>query len=150
MKVSTSVTINSTKEKVWQIISDIENSVNNIEGIMKIEVINPPGDNLIGLKWKETRMMYGKEADETMWVTHGKENVFYQTRAESHGAIYKSRFDIEEKGDACVLTMGFEGESVSLFAKIFNALFAGIMRKSMVKELDKDLQDIKKAVEALG
>ena len=93
--------------------------------------------------------MYGKEADETMWVTDGLANQFYQTRAESHGAIYVSRFEIDDQGDYCVLTMSFEGTAVSFGAKFFNFVFAGMMKKSTVKELDKDLQDIKKAVESL-
>lgn len=150
MKVSTNIRINSSKENVWKVISDIENSVNNISGIINIEVLNPPGENLIGLKWRETRKMYGKEADEIMWVTHGKENVFYQTRAESHGAIYKSRLEIEEKSDHCILTMSFAGEAVSLLAKFMNVIFSGMMKKSMISELDKDLADIKKVVESNG
>lgn len=149
MRVTAEIKINSTKEKVWQVISDIENSVNVISGIIKIEILNPSGDNLVGLKWKETRLMYGKEADETMWVTHAEQNCYYQTRAESHGAIYRTRLKITEEDEGVTLRMSFDGQAVSLMAKIMNIIFGGVMKKSMVKALNEDLEDIKKAVEAL-
>lgn len=149
MQVSTQIKINSTKEKVWQVIADIENSVNVISGITKIEIINPPGENLVGLKWKETRVMFGKEADEIMWVTHGEEYNYYQTRAESHGAIYRTRLTIRKVEDGVILRMSFDGQGTGLMAKIISGVFGGLMKKSMLKALDEDLKDIKKAAEAL-
>jgi len=148
MKVAASVKVNGSKEAIWKVISDIENSVNTISGIVNVQIIDPPGENLVGLKWKETRIMFGKEAVETMWITHGQENVYYQTRAESHGAIYLSRMAIEEEDDHCVLTMSFKSEGVGFFGKLMSKLLSGMMKKSMIKAIQEDLDDIKKAVEA--
>lgn len=50
MKVEAKVCIDSTKEQIWQVISDIENSVNTIKAIEKIEVLEKPADGLVGLK----------------------------------------------------------------------------------------------------
>ncbi|WP_438312815.1 SRPBCC family protein [Sporosarcina sp. FA9] len=148
MKVSAKININSTKEKVWEVIADIENSVNVISGIIKIEILNPAGDNLVGLKWKETRRMFGKEAEEVMWVTHSKKYDYYQTRAESHGAIYLSRLNITEENNGVVtLEMSFEGQASSLMAKIMSGVFGTFMKKSMTKLLEVDLEDIKKSCE---
>ena len=147
MKVSTQIKINNTKEKVWEVTSDIENSVHVISGITDIEIINPAGEDLVGLKWKETRMMFGKEAKEVMWITHSKTHEYYQTRAESHGAVYVSRLSIAEEKDGVILEMSFEGQSTSLMAKIMNGVFGSFMKKSMLKALDVDLQDIKRASE---
>lgn len=147
MKVSTNIKINSTKENVWNIITDIENSVNVISGIIKIEIINPT-DNLIGLKWKETRVMFGKEADEVMWITHAKKNEYYQTRAESHGSIYISRLSITKEIDSVDLEMSFESQGSSFMTKIMNGLFGGVLKKSMKKALLVDLNDLKKASES--
>ena len=85
----------------------------NISGINSIEIIQQPSDTMVGLKWKEGRTMFGKEAFETMWVTDAKDNEFYQTRAESHGAVYISRFDLSEENGQCTLTMSFEGQPQS-------------------------------------
>ncbi|MHA6261378.1 SRPBCC family protein [Sporosarcina sp. CAU 1771] len=147
MKVSTQVKINSTKEKVWEVISDIENSADFISAIMKIEVLTPRGESLVGLKWRETRKMFGKEAVEIMWITDSEENSYYQTRAESHGAIYISRLSITEESDDVILEMSFEGQSVGLMSKVMSKVFGGLMKKSMIKALEVDLQDIKRASE---
>jgi hypothetical protein len=147
MKVISQTKINSTKEKVWEVITDIENSVNVISSITKIEILDKPKDNIDGLKWKETRIMFGKEAEEIMWVTHYKKYDYYQTRAESHGAIYITWLNIVEENDVVTLKMTFESDSLSLTAKIMNGLFSGFMKKTMIKALGDDLKDIKETCE---
>lgn len=148
MEVSVKLAINATKEAVWSVISDIENSAQTIRGIETIEVLEKPAHGLVGLKWREKRIMFGKEAYETMWVTEAEENSHYQTRAESHGAVYISRLSIEENGDGCILSMGFKGEAQTLGAKISDIIFSGMMKKSTEKALYEDLEDIKKVAEA--
>lgn len=147
MKVSKSVYINSTKEKVWKVISDIENSSDIISGINKIEIVNKPKDGLIGLKWKETRTIFGKESTETMWITDSVENEYYKTRAESHGMIYIYELKISEGGGKTKLTMNFYGEATTFFGKIMSFIFSKMMNKSTEKMILEDLNDIKNYIE---
>lgn len=147
MKVSVEVKIKGTKEAVWQAITDIEHSIDWIAGIQKVEVLENPEESFIGFKWRETRIMFGKEATEVMWVTDAETNKGYRTRAESHGAIYISSFNIEEQNEECSLTMGFESEAVSIGGKLMDTFFGRMMKKSTEKELMKDLVDIKAFVE---
>lgn len=42
MKLSVDTTIEAPRERVWQIISDIENSERNISAIEQIEVLEKP------------------------------------------------------------------------------------------------------------
>lgn len=147
MKVSTQIKINSTKEKVWAVITDIENSASFISEITNIEIITPAEEDLVGLKWKETRQMFGKEADEVMWITDSQLNHYYKTRAENHGAIYVSRLEITELNDGVRLEMSFEGQGSTFMAKMMSKVFGVFMKKSMIKALEQDLQDIKKACE---
>ncbi len=116
MKVQVSIPIKASKESIWNVISDIENAEKNITGIEKVEVLEKPDDGLNGLKWRETRTMFGKEATEVMWVTDSEPNRFYKTRAESHGMIYVSTMEIESGEDHEVLTMSFEGEAQSFMS----------------------------------
>ena len=48
MKLSVQVEINDSKERVWNAISDIENSVHMISGIEKIEVLEKPEADFVG------------------------------------------------------------------------------------------------------
>lgn len=148
MQLSTSIEIDRPAEQVWAAICDIENCVNFISAIENIEVLEKPDDGFVGFKWLETRIMFGKEATETMWITHATQNEYYQTRAENHGAVYISKMIIDDLGEKSRLTMSFEGEAQSMFAKIMSALMSFMIKGSMKKAIYKDLQDIKAHVEA--
>ena len=149
MKISVDTEINSSKDKVWTVITDFENSPNVISGIVGLEVLEKPESGLVGFKWKETRKMFGKEADETMWITDCEDGEYYATRAENHGAIYRSKLSVEALGEnKTKLTMSFEGDSDSVLVKIISALMSVFMKKSMIKMLQVDLADIKRHVEA--
>lgn len=147
MKASVEINIKGIKESIWEVIADIEHSEKNIIAIENIEVIKKPVEGILGLKWRETRVMFGKAATEVMWVTDAVPNKFYKTRAESHGAIYITTLSILEKDTYCVLSMSFEGIAQSFIAKLSSAVFGRMMMKSTEKALLNDLKDIKRIVE---
>ena len=147
MQLEANICIDGTKEQIWQVITDIENSAKTIDAIEKIEVLEKPASGLTGFKWRETRIMFGKSATEVMWITDLVENEYYQTRAESHGAVYISRLQIETQGDETCLRMIFEGKPQGTFAKIMAAATGFIFKNATQKALYEDLRDIKAAVE---
>ena len=148
MELSVFVEIEKPLEDVWKAITDFKNCSNYIESIIKLEIIDEPKDTLIGFKWKETRVMFGKEATETMWITDYVENEYYQTRAESHGSIYISRLSIELVENYTKLTMSFSAEAQTFFVKIFSMCMGFVIKGSMKKALIKDLNDIKTHIES--
>lgn len=148
MELSVFIEIEKPLEDVWKAIIDFKNCANFIESIVKLEIIDEPKDTLIGFKWKETRVMFGKEATETMWITDYIENDFYQTKAESHGSIYISRLSVESVGKHTKLTMSFSGEAQTPFTKILSFCMSFLIKGTMKKALIKDLDDIKKHVES--
>ncbi len=147
MNVSTEIQIAKPKEAVWSVITDIENCTDVISSIIDLNILEKPEDGLVGLKWKETRMMFGKEASETMWITEAVDNQYYCTRAESHGSVYATRLSLSETEGNTVLTMSFNGEAQTFVAKIVSAIMGIMIKGSMVKAIKKDLEDIKKHVE---
>jgi len=150
MEISLDVAISGSRKDVWKVITDVENAAQTISGIEKIEVLEKPADGLIGLKWRETRTLFGKTATEVMWITDVKENTSYQTRAESHGAVYVSGLSIADEGRTTRLTMTFRSFPQTFGAKMMAAIMGVFFKKATVNALRKDLEDIKKAVEAAG
>lgn len=146
LPISLNIDINESKEKVWSVISDIENSKKNISGIKKIEILEK-GTPFKGLKWRETREMFGKEATEIMWIHECEEFQFYNVRAESHGSKYFTNFYLEEHTGTTNLTMEFTAEIMSPTAKLINFLMGWIFKKATIEALQEDLNDIKKVVE---
>ena len=154
MKIDCKLPVNASKEAIWAIIADYEHMEENITAITKVDILERPTskDSLVGLKWTETRTMFGQEATETMWVTESIPNQYYQTRAESHGAIYISRMYIstEKKEDGTeqnFVGMGFDGEARSFCSKVMMFLMGWMMVNATKEALMKDLEDIKALAE---
>ena len=147
MQLSVDIEISKPKSVIWTAITDIENCSNMLSSIIDLEVLNQPTETIVGLKWKETRKMFGKEATETMWITDFVENEYYCTRAESHGSVYITKLSLTEAGENTMLSMSFTAEAQSTFVKIISAIMSLFIKNSMQKELFKDLLDIKNYVE---
>ncbi len=150
MAVSASTEIKARREDVWRIISDIDSAKHNITAILDVEVLEraPAADSVLGLKWTETRKMFGKEAKETMTVVAEKPGYWYETRAQNHGTVYTSKMEIQETDTphSCTLLMSFDHQPLSLGARlmsVFSFLFEGSIKKAFAQ----DLADIKRVAE---
>lgn len=148
MEVNVNAQIDAPIEAVWKTITNFENSAEFISGITKIEVLHKPDIGQVGFKWRETRMMFGKEAAEDMWITEIIENQHYDVDAQSHGTKYSSRISVQEKSGGTFINMKFTGQPLTLTAKIMSKIMMPFFKGSMVKALQKDMDDIKVYVEA--
>jgi carbon monoxide dehydrogenase subunit G len=147
MRAAAQVDIEGSPKAVWNVVTDIENAAETIQAIEKIEILEKPKAKLVGLKWRETRTMFGKTATEVMWITGAAEASHYETRAESHGSIYKTRVSLHGHEGGTRLRMEFEGEPVTFGAKLMWGLTGFMFKGATRKALQKDLEDIKKKVE---
>lgn len=147
MIVEVQITINGSRAAVWTVITDMENASKTIGGIESIEILEKPVDGLVGLRWRETRMLFGKPATAEKWITDAVENEFYRTRAEDQGFVYLSTFAISEGSGGIVLTSSHDSQPQGFTARLLSIpmaiLFKGVARKAILK----DLNDIKVAVE---
>ena len=146
MIVEVQVTIKGSRTAVWNAITNIENAAEFISGIEKIEVVEKPATGLVGFKWRETRMYFGKPATVEIWITDAVENEYYKTRAESDGYLFLSTMNISESSNGITLTSTHDYKPQSSVAKLKSIsmfLFRGMIKKI----LQQDLNDIKSAVE---
>ena len=147
MTVTVSEEIDAPRERIWHLITDIDTWSDTISGIVSIEVLERPDTGVVGLKWRETRVMFGKEADETMWISAAEPSQWYETAAESHGSKYSTRLSLDDANGKIRLTMSFSAEPTTTAAKLMSLLsfmFNGTMRKL----LQKDLIDVRLAAES--
>jgi hypothetical protein len=147
VEVTAEIVIARPKEAVWQAITNIDDCRDIITSIIHINILNRPVNGLVGLKWEETREMFGKEATETMWITDAVENEYYATRAESHGSVYLTRLRIDDRGDTSLLSMTFSGLPQTALAKTLSFLMSPMIKSSIRKAVLKDLQDIRDYLE---
>jgi uncharacterized protein YndB with AHSA1/START domain len=146
MIVEAQVTINGPKAAVWAAITNIEHAAEIIRGIEKIDIVEKPANGLVGLKWRETRMLFGKPATVEKWITDAVENESYKTRAEDSGFLFLTTNRITESGGGVRLTSSHETKPQGIVARLKSLpmpLFKGMIRKAILQ----DLNDIKAAVE---
>ena len=147
MIVEVQVTINGSKAAIWATITNKENASDIIRGIEKIEVLEKPASGLVGLKWRETRMLFGKPATAEKWITDAAENEFYKTKAEDSGFVFVTIKTIAEGSGGMTLTEAHESSPQGFVAKLqsipMGLFFKGVIRKALLQ----DLLDIKTAVE---
>ncbi|HKB02550.1 MAG TPA: SRPBCC family protein [Gemmataceae bacterium] len=146
MVVEVQVTINGSKARIWAAITNIENASEIISGILSTEVLEKPANGLVGLKWRETRMLFGKPATVEKWITDAAENEFYKTRAEDSGFVFLSTMRVSESSGGITLTSSHETRPQGIVARLKSIplfLFKGVVKKALLQ----DLNDIKSAVE---
>jgi hypothetical protein len=146
MIVEAQVTINGSKAAIWAAITNIENGSKTISGILNVEVLEKPASGLVGLKWRETRMLFGKPASVDKWITDAVENEFYKTRAEDSGFVFVTTMRISESSGGTTLTSSHDSKPQGIVARIKSMpmfLFKGVVKKALLQ----DLNDIKSAVE---
>ena len=147
MGVKSEISIAASPEQVWKVITDIERSAEFISGIDEVKILNQPNSGIVGLKWEETRTMFGRSASEVMWITEVKQNVSYSTRAEHPGLVYISNFTLENVNGGTKLIMSFDPTVSGLARRIFSAVSGFLFKGATKKMIAQDLEDIKKAVE---
>jgi hypothetical protein len=147
MIVEAQVTIIGSKAAIWAAITNIEHASEIISGIENIEILEKPANGLVGLRWRETRMLFGKPATAEKWITDAAENEFYKTRAESDGFVFISTTSIAESSGGFAVTSSHDSQPQGIVARLLSIpmglLFKGVSKKALLQ----DLNDIKSAVE---
>ena len=68
------IKIKAPVSHVFDVFTDFKNMEKRVNGIKKIEFLNGDGEAVLEMKWRETRIMFGKEATEEMWISEIKAN----------------------------------------------------------------------------
>ena len=83
MQIVVATMIDAPREIVWARATDFEHAAEILSGLESTEVLERPESGIVGLKWRETSTMMGKQATETMWITAAREPDFYDAEAAS-------------------------------------------------------------------
>lgn len=140
---------------VWSVVTDIERAAEHIPAIKSIEILDGPRAGK-GLRWRETRVMFGREATEVMEIAEWKPPIshlsggMYVATATSHGAAYRSEVRVETIGIGSRLVFTFEARALTFLARILSAILAPMMHGAVRKALHADLEALKARCEQLA
>lgn len=136
---------------VWSVATDIEGTVEVLEGVTGVERLDGGDGFGPGLRWRETRVLFGREASEELEITAVEEGRSYTAEAESGGTRYHSVLRVEpaETGSLVTMTFGAEQARRRLLGRIADRVGATrAMERATSKALQQDLDDIVAAAEA--
>lgn len=146
MKVVCKTTINAPSKEVFDVFSDIPKADERISGIKKIEFLSSKKSGK-GTKWRETRVIMGKEASEEMWISSFDAPNSYAVEAESHGMKYYSKYTFDEVEGKTTARLVFTGEPQTFSAKVQGVIWKPLMNSMVKKPLEQDMQDLKNYIE---
>lgn len=142
-----SAEIAAPTECVFGVMSDFEHAADNISGITRVEMLTD-GPVGVGTTFKETRVMFGKEATETMKVTAFEPNSGYTLEAESCGCRYVSHLRCVPNGQGTRVELEMHATPLKFGAKVVSTLMAPFMRGGVCKAMAQDFADLKRVAEA--
>ena len=126
-------------EPVFAVYTDLAKAAERISDITALELLTqgPVGE---GTRWRETRVMFKKEAVEEMWITSFDPPRSYTVEANSHGMRHETLFEFAEEAGGTRVTWTFGGTPLTLGAKImapiFGLMMSGMMKKCLQRDLD--------------
>jgi uncharacterized protein YndB with AHSA1/START domain len=137
-KLELSRRVNAPRDRVFEVFTDLSRAAERISGIRRLEILTdgPVGK---GTRFRETRVMFGREATETFEFTDFQPGRLYTVCANSCGAIFESTFTFTPEGSATQVVMTMQTKPVTLLAKVatlFSFLCAGMMKRIMTQDLD--------------
>ncbi len=148
MHVQATKTIAASPERVWALVTDLEEFEQAISGITKIERLDDGDGFQVGTRWRETRVLFGREAVEEMEVTSLEPGKAYTVEADGRGAHYRSVLSVKPSGEGAVLEMSFSGEPTGAFSRFMAATVGKLFEGATRRAFEKDLAEIAAAAES--
>jgi len=138
--------INAPIETVFERASDVYKWTDQISAITNVEVLTD-GPVGVGTSFRETRVLFKREATEEMTFSEFDPPTGFTLIASSCGSEYVTKHTFEPVEGGTRLTINFGGTPKTLVAKLVTPMMA-IMKKTLIKCLESDLNDLAKVCEA--
>ena len=138
--------VNATRGEVFAIASDFQNAAQNIRGIERLQVLTD-GPIGLGTRFRETRVMFGKDSTEEKEITAFDPPEGYTVENDACGMHYRAEYRFIPDIAGTHLRVTFDTRPVTFLAKLMSPL-AMLMTGSLKKCIDASLEDLKVAAEA--
>ena len=105
-------TVDTSLDVVFKAVSDIGNLPNTVPDILKVEFLSDLRSG-VGTRFRETRLMKGKESTTELEVTEFIDNEHVRMVAESHGTVWDSVFAVKATGGQTELVLTMDAKATS-------------------------------------
>ncbi|MHC4429783.1 MAG: SRPBCC family protein, partial [Planctomycetota bacterium] len=146
-RFTTTKRIEAPQAAVFQLFADMNRAADHLSGVVRLEKLTdgPVGK---GTRFRETRVIFKKEATEELEITDFDPPRSYTVGCESCGCTYSTTMHFVPNGNVTDVEVEMESRPVTFMAKIMSPFTNLMMSKLMQKCFDKDLEDLKKVAES--
>ncbi len=142
------ITITAPLEEVFERATDFANLAEFVSGITNVEMLTD-GPTCVGTRFRETRIIFGKEAVEEMEVTAFEQDKAIEIVADNCGVRYQTRYTFEQEGeDQTVVRLHMTATPLTTTAKVMGVVLTPLMKGTMCKCRENDLADLRRICEA--
>lgn len=134
-RITVTRTINAPIDAVFGAVADIREFSKALPHVVNYEFLSQRHSG-VGTRFRETRLMNGKEATTELEVTEHVENDRVRIVADSHGTIWDTTFTVASEDNNTVLTMTMDAKAYKLLSKLMNPLFKGMIKKAVERDMD--------------
>lgn len=139
--------VNASPDRVFAVFTDLRAAPQRVPDILRMEVLTdgPVGE---GTRFKETRKMFGKESTELMWIEDFRPGQGFTMCGDSCGAAFRTAFTLTPDAGGTRVDAGMEVKARTTFAKVMGWLMGPMMRGTMLKCVQKDLDALATVAES--
>ena len=134
-RITITKNINAPVETVFKTVADIDSYSKAVPHIVKIEILSDVKSG-VGARFRETRLMKGREAATELEVTEYVENEHVRLVADSHGTIWDSIFTVSPANGGVDLKLTMDARAYKLLPKLLNPLIKGMIAKGVESDMD--------------
>ncbi len=127
--------INAPIDLVFKTVSDINNFSKAIPDIINVEFLSDVKSG-IGTRFRETRLMNGKEAMTELEVTEFVDNDHVRMVTDSHGAVWDSVLTVKRVDGHTELTLVMDARPHKFMQKMMIPMIKGMITKALEKDMD--------------
>jgi carbon monoxide dehydrogenase subunit G len=129
-------TIKAPLESVFKTVADVQRLSAALPHIVKIEFLSEVKSG-VGARFRETRLMNGKEAKTELEVTEfvAKDRVRL-VAADSQGTVWDTVFAVKAANERTVLTMTMDAKTQKWLSKVFVFMISGMIKRAVERDMD--------------
>ncbi len=127
--------IDAPADVVFRTVADVEQFSQAVPGILRVEFLTDVKSG-VGARFRETRMMMGREASTELEVTEYAENEHVRLVSEAGGTLWDTVFTTVSDGEGTALKMVMDAQPQSASARTMLPLIIGVVRKAVEQDMD--------------
>ena len=128
-------TISAPVDFVFRTVAEIENFSKAIPHIVDVEFLSDVRCG-VGSRFRETRLMRGREASTVLEVTEYVENERVRLVSDEGGTIWDSVFTVSPVDGGTKLTLVMEAAPYTFKSRILVPVMKFVIRMGLVKDMD--------------